>query len=139
MLFVTYFNIYLLIYHRVAHFTHYISGHESFGKKVFDRNLFAGQEDLAPYTGLSRSDSLKYSVLTRSSGILWSLFYDLEKNSPVQWKLETPFGMDACVRNNYFLENGLILAVEKFEFSPEIEAALAGPAIVISDKFSKLA
>ena len=95
---------------------------------------------MAPYTGLSRSDSLKYSVLNRSSGILWSLFYDLENDSPVQWKLETALGINACVRNNYFLENGLTLAVEKkIEFSPEIEAALAGPAIVISDEFSKLA
>jgi hypothetical protein len=77
--------------------------------------------------------------LEKSSGIIWSVLYDEEKSEPIQWKLETPYEAYFCVRNNYFLENGLLLAVKELVISPEMSRMLEEPAIVISDGFSKLA
>lgn len=91
--------------------------------------------------GLNRADTFKYDqkTMSRSSGILWSILFDEEKNVPIQWKLETPFGQNFCVRNNYFLENGLTLAIDEYNLSPEISRLIEEPATIIESKFSKLA
>lgn len=125
----------------LAHFTHFFSGHESITKRTFDRNLFLDESVLGLPVGLNRSDTFKYDYETmkRSPGIIWSIFFDEEKKVPVQWKLETPYRDSFCVRNNYFLENGLTLAIDDYNLSSEISRLIEAPAIIIEGKFSKLA
>lgn len=142
---IAYLQIYYLFLYVLAYYTHYFSGHESTNKLLFDRNLFIDQNDSISSFGhsmsLNRTETFEYGheTIERNAGIISGVLYDLEKNIPIQWKFETLCKSGICVRNNYFLENGLTLVIDDFNLSPEMSQILEGPANIIEDSYSILA